>query len=134
MYLHINISSLFYHFDDLKYLVENYQNKPKVIGITDCSLRINRTILSDIVDLQDYTYEWKPTTASKGGTLNRVSPNGGCPHDFSLKPPPPPPKPMPPPLKNEALPPTEKQSPYPHPTPPPPILPPPLKNEAPSRK
>ena len=64
----MNISSLPYHFDDLKYLVENCQNKPKVIGITECRLRANRTVLSNI-DLQDYTYEWTPTTASKGGTL-----------------------------------------------------------------
>ena len=53
----MNISLLPYHFDDLKYLVENCQNKPKVIGITYCRLRTNRTVLSNI-DLQDYTYEW----------------------------------------------------------------------------
>ena len=64
----INISSLPYHFDDLKYLVENCQIKLKVIGITECRLRANRTVLSNI-DLQHYTYEWTPTTASKGGTL-----------------------------------------------------------------
>ena len=34
LYLHMNISSLPYHFDDLKYLVENCQNKPKVTGIS----------------------------------------------------------------------------------------------------
>ena len=68
LYLHMNISSLPYHFDDLKYLVENCQNKPKVIGITECRLRANRTVLSN-TDLQDYTYEWTPTTASKGETL-----------------------------------------------------------------
>ena len=49
LYLHvINISSLPYHFDDLKYLVENFQNKSKVIGITECRLRTNRTVLSSI--------------------------------------------------------------------------------------
>ena len=64
----MNLSSLSYHFDDLKYLVENCQNKPKVIGITECRLRANRTVLSN-TDLQDYTYEWTPTTASKGETL-----------------------------------------------------------------
>ena len=64
----MNISSLPYHFDNLKYLVENCQNKPKVIGTIECRLRANRTVLSNI-DLQDYTYEWTPTTASKGGTL-----------------------------------------------------------------
>ena len=64
----MNISSLPYHFDDLKYLVEYCQNKPEVIGITECRLRAKRTVLLSI-DLQDYTYEWTPTTASKGGTL-----------------------------------------------------------------
>ena len=64
----MNISSLPYHFNDLQYLVENCQNKPKVMGITECRLRANRTVLSNI-DLQDYTYGWTPTTASKGGTL-----------------------------------------------------------------
>ena len=63
----MNISSLPYHFDDLKYLVENCQNKPKVNGITACRLRTNRIVFSNI-DLQDYTYEWTPTAASKGGT------------------------------------------------------------------
>ena len=67
----MNISSLPYHFDDLKYLVENCHNKPKVIRITECRLRANRTALSNI-DLQDYTYEWAPTTASKGGTLTYI--------------------------------------------------------------
>ena len=64
----MNISLLPYHFDDLKYLAENCQNKPKVIGITECRLKANRTVLSNI-DLQDDTYEWKPTAASKGGRL-----------------------------------------------------------------
>ena len=57
LYLHMNISSLPYHFDDLKYLLENCQSKPKVIGISECRLRANRTVLSNI-DLKDYTYEW----------------------------------------------------------------------------
>ena len=68
LYLHMNISSLPYHFDDLKYLLENSQSKPKVIGISECRLRTNRTVLSNI-DLKDYTYEWTHTEGSKGGTL-----------------------------------------------------------------
>ena len=56
LYLHMNISSLPYHFDDLKYLLENCQSKPKAIGISECRLRANRTVLSNI-DLKDYTYE-----------------------------------------------------------------------------
>ena len=57
LYLCMNISSL----------VENCQNKPKVIGINNCRLKTNRTILSN-TDLQDYTYEETPTAASRGGS------------------------------------------------------------------
>ena len=60
----MNISSLSYHFDDLKYLVENFPNKPKVLVITECRVRTNRSVLPNI-DLKDYT----PTAASKGGTF-----------------------------------------------------------------
>ena len=61
----MNISSLSYHFDDVSYLVENCQNKPKakVIGITE--FRPNRTFLSSI-NLQDYTNKRPPTSSSKG--------------------------------------------------------------------
>ena len=49
-------------------MVENCRNKPKVTEITEWRLRTNKTVLSDI-GLQDYTYEWTPDAASKGGTL-----------------------------------------------------------------
>ena len=64
----MNVSSFPYHFYGLKYLVENCQSKPKVIGITECRLRTNRTVLSNI-DLQDHSNEWTPTAASKDWTL-----------------------------------------------------------------
>ena len=35
LYLHMNISSLQYHIDDLRYLVESCPNKPKIIGISE---------------------------------------------------------------------------------------------------
>ena len=38
LYLPMNISSPPYHFDDLKYLLENVQSKPKVTGISECRL------------------------------------------------------------------------------------------------
>ena len=44
----MNISSLPYHFDDLKHLLGNYQSKPRVIGISECRLRTNRSVLSNI--------------------------------------------------------------------------------------
>ena len=53
--------------DDLKYFIENCQSKPKVIGISKCRLRKNRTILSNL-DPKD-SYDWTPTEASKVRTL-----------------------------------------------------------------
>ena len=64
----MNISLLPYPFDILKYLLENCKSKPKVIGISECRLKVNRTLLSNI-DLKDYTYEWTHTEALKGGTF-----------------------------------------------------------------
>ena len=68
LYIHMNISSLQYHIDDLRYLVESCPNKPKIIGITECRLRKNREVLSNI-DLNDYSFEFTTTESTKGGTL-----------------------------------------------------------------
>ena len=62
----MNISSLQYHVDDLRYLVESCPNKPKVIGITECRLRKNKEVLSNI-DLNDYSFEFTATESTKGG-------------------------------------------------------------------
>ena len=64
----MNISSLKYHIDDLRYLVQSYPNKPKIIGITECRLRKNREVLSNI-DLNDYSFEFTTAESVKGGTL-----------------------------------------------------------------
>ena len=64
----MNISLLPYNFDDLKYLLKNCQSKPKVIWISECRLRTNKIVLSNI-DLNGYAYKWTTTEASKGGTL-----------------------------------------------------------------
>lgn len=37
--LHMNISSMSYHIDDLKSLITNCQFKPKIIGISECRLK-----------------------------------------------------------------------------------------------
>ena len=50
------------------HLLENCQNKLKVIGISECKLRTNRTVPLNI-DLKDYTNEWTTTEAPKGRTL-----------------------------------------------------------------
>ena len=64
----MNIPSLQYHSDDLRYLVASCPNKPKIIGITECRLRKNRELLSNI-DLNDYSFEFATTKSTKGGTL-----------------------------------------------------------------
>ena len=61
------ISSLQYDIDDLRYLVKSCPNKPKIIDITECRLRKNREVLSNI-DLNDY-FEFTATKSTKGGTL-----------------------------------------------------------------
>ena len=70
LYIHMNISSLQYHIDDLNYLVENCPTKPKIIGITQCRLRKNRTVLSNI-DLNDYSFE-STTESTRGGNLIHI--------------------------------------------------------------
>ena len=64
----MNIPSLQYHIDDLRYLVEICPNKPKIIGITECRLRKDREVLSNI-DLNDYSFEFTTTKSTNGGTL-----------------------------------------------------------------
>ena len=48
LYLHMNISSLSYDIDDLKASIMNCQVKPKIIGISDCRLKKNLDVLSNI--------------------------------------------------------------------------------------
>ena len=68
LYIHMNISLIQYHINDLRDLVESWLNKPKIIGITKCRLRKNRKVLSN-VDLNDYSFEFTTTKSTKGGTL-----------------------------------------------------------------
>ena len=71
LYIHMNISSIQYHINDLRDLVESWLNKPKIIGITECRLRKNRKVLSN-VDLNDYSFEFTTTKSTKGGTLIHI--------------------------------------------------------------
>ena len=68
LYIHMNISLIQYHINDLRDLVESWLNKPKIIGITECRLRKNRKVLSN-VDLNDYSFEFTTTKSTEGGTL-----------------------------------------------------------------
>ena len=39
LYLHLNISSLLYHCDNLSSLIDNLKIKPKIIGISECRIK-----------------------------------------------------------------------------------------------
>ena len=72
LYLHLNISSLSYHCDDLSSLINYLKVKPKIIEISKCRIKKNKPPLSNI-DLTKYVQEQTPTEASKGSTLLYIS-------------------------------------------------------------
>ena len=74
LYLHLNISSLPYPNDDLKSLITNCQVKPKITAITECSLKKNLDVLSNI-NIKAFTFEYTTTESSKGGTLIYIDDN-----------------------------------------------------------
>ena len=74
LFLHMNISSVSYHIDDLNTFIMNCKNKPKVIGISECRIKTGRPPLSNI-NMNNYSYEYTPTESSKGGTLLYIDKN-----------------------------------------------------------
>ena len=60
LFLHMNISSVFYHNDDLNNFIMNCKNKLKVIGISECRIKASRPSLSNI-NMSNYSYEYTPT-------------------------------------------------------------------------
>ena len=66
--IHMNISSISYHIDDLTAFINNCKIKPKLIGLSETRLRKNRQPLSNI-NLENYVYESTPTESSKDGTM-----------------------------------------------------------------
>ena len=49
LYLHIKISSLSYHIDNLNSLITNWQVKPKTIGINDSRLKKNKKFFQTLI-------------------------------------------------------------------------------------
>ena len=72
--LHINISSVSYHIDDLNTFVMNCKNKYKVIGILECRIKAGRPLLPNI-NVNNYSYEYTLTESFKGGTLLYIGKN-----------------------------------------------------------
>ena len=70
----MNISSVSYHIDDLNTFIMNCKNKSKVIGISECRIKTDRSPLSNI-NISNYSYEHTPTELSKGGTLLYIDKN-----------------------------------------------------------
>ena len=70
-FFHMNILSVSYHIDVLNTFKMNCKNKPKVIGIWECKVKIGRPPLANI----NYSYEYTPTESSKGGVLLYIDKN-----------------------------------------------------------
>ena len=66
--MHLNISSLPYHFDEISELLNDLTIKFKILGITERRLRSEKSLLSDI-NLPNYKIEHMPIKANKGGAL-----------------------------------------------------------------
>ena len=56
----MNISSVFYHNDDVNNFIMNCKSKLKVIGISECRIKASRPSLSNI-NMSNYSYEYTPT-------------------------------------------------------------------------
>ena len=68
LFIHMNISSISYHVDNLTPLINNCKIKPRVIGLSESRLRKNRQSLSN-TNLENYVYESTPTESFEGGTM-----------------------------------------------------------------
>ena len=70
--MHLNVSSLQYHLDELSDLIDKSKRKFSVIGITES--RLNKDIApSKDINLQNYNIQHTPTESNKGGSLLYIS-------------------------------------------------------------
>ena len=74
IYMHLNISSLSYQHQESCNLLSSLKTKPKIIGISESRLQINKQPINNI-SLPNYVYEHTPTESSKGGTLLHIDQN-----------------------------------------------------------
>ena len=70
--MHLNISSLQYHLDELSDLIDKSETKFSVIGITESRLNKDIALLKNI-NLQNYNIQHTPTECNKGGSLLYIS-------------------------------------------------------------
>ncbi|XP_065680582.1 uncharacterized protein LOC136094529 [Hydra vulgaris] len=74
IYLHLNISSLPFHINDLSSFVGTINTPSMVIGITESNLYANDSNKTDIT-IQGYNIEHCPTESKKGGALPYLNSN-----------------------------------------------------------
>ena len=70
--MHLNISSLQYHLDELSDLIDKSETKFNVIGITESRLKKDIAPLNNI-NLHNYNIQRTPTGSNKGGSLLYIS-------------------------------------------------------------
>ena len=70
--MHLNISSLQYHFEELDDLLNTSNTKFNVVGITESRNKKGIAPLSN-VNLQNHKIEHTPTESEKGGSLLYIS-------------------------------------------------------------
>ena len=70
--MHLNISSLQYHFEELDDLLNTPKTKFNLVGITESRLKKGISPLSNI-NLQNYKIEHTLTESEKGGSLLYIS-------------------------------------------------------------
>ena len=67
-FLHMNISSLPFHFDKLYALLSELNHRPDIIAISESHLKSSTQLIVKII-LGNYCVEHTPTESSNGGTL-----------------------------------------------------------------
>ena len=72
--MHLNISSLSYHLQELYNLLSSMKTKLKMIGISENRSQINKQPINN-TSVPDYVYEHTPTESGKGGTLLYIDQN-----------------------------------------------------------
>ena len=65
-FLHLNISSLSFHIEELTNFIPEHKLTFDIIGISESRLKLNKTNL-DSVQITGYNYEFTPTECSNGG-------------------------------------------------------------------
>ena len=71
--MHLNISSLQYHFEEPDDLLNTSKTKFHAVGITESCLKKGISPQSNI-NLQNYKIKHTPTESKKGGSLYYTSP------------------------------------------------------------